>query len=41
MDFEYQNGTGPMDGRSPFAQLSQNAQRYPQQQQQQQMGKCT
>ncbi|GAB7364580.1 hypothetical protein MBLNU230_g5387t1 [Neophaeotheca triangularis] len=34
MDFEYQNGTGPMDGRSPFAQLSQNAQRHPQQQQQ-------
>lgn len=27
MDFEYQNGTGPMDARSPFAQLSGNAQR--------------
>ncbi|KAK8194342.1 hypothetical protein M8818_007531 [Zalaria obscura] len=25
MDFEYQNGTGPMDGRSPFAQISMNA----------------
>lgn len=24
MDFEYQNGTGPMDGRSPFAQISMN-----------------
>ena len=29
MDFEFQNGTGPMDGRSPFAQLSQNTQRFP------------
>lgn len=29
MDFEFQNGTGPLDGRSPFAQLSQNAQRLP------------
>ncbi|KAK3118007.1 hypothetical protein LTR53_000043 [Teratosphaeriaceae sp. CCFEE 6253] len=29
MDFEFQNGTGPMDGRSPFAQFaSQNAQRF-------------
>lgn len=27
MDFEYQNKTGPLDARSPFAQLSQNAQR--------------
>lgn len=27
MDFEYQNGTGPMDARSPFAQLSMNQQR--------------
>ncbi|GAB7351485.1 hypothetical protein MBLNU459_g2136t1 [Dothideomycetes sp. NU459] len=27
MDFEYQNGTGPMDGRSPFAQISMNSQR--------------
>jgi len=27
MDFEYQNGTGPMDSRSPFAQISMNAQR--------------
>lgn len=27
MDFEYQNGTGPMDGRSPFAQISMNQQR--------------
>lgn len=26
MDFEYQNGTGPMDGRSPFAQISINQQ---------------
>ncbi|KAL1301766.1 hypothetical protein AAFC00_005964 [Neodothiora populina] len=25
MDFEYQNGTGPMDGRSPFAQISMNS----------------
>ena len=29
MDFEFQNGTGPLDGRSPFAQISQNAQRFP------------
>ncbi|KAK5128398.1 hypothetical protein LTR85_003066 [Meristemomyces frigidus] len=29
MDFQYDNGTGPVDGRSPFAQLSQNAQRLP------------
>jgi len=28
MDFEFQNGTGPMDGRSPFAQISQNPQRF-------------
>ncbi|KAI5360754.1 Putative nucleus export protein Brl1/Brr6 [Septoria linicola] len=28
MDFEYQNKTGPLDARSPFAQLSQNAQRF-------------
>ena len=27
MDFEFQNGTGPMDARSPFAQISQNSQR--------------
>ncbi|KAF2724570.1 hypothetical protein K431DRAFT_281999 [Polychaeton citri CBS 116435] len=27
MDFEYSNGTGPLDLRSPFAQLSQNSQR--------------
>lgn len=30
MDFEFQNGTGPLDARSPFAQLSKNAQRLPQ-----------
>ena len=30
MDFEFQNGTGPVDGRSPFAQLSTNTQRIPQ-----------
>ncbi|KAI7431472.1 hypothetical protein KC368_g16081, partial [Hortaea werneckii] len=29
MDFEYYNGTGPIDGRSPFAQVSQNQQRFP------------
>lgn len=29
MDFEFQNGTGPLDGRSPFAQISQNTQRFP------------
>ncbi|KAH9844835.1 Di-sulfide bridge nucleocytoplasmic transport domain [Teratosphaeria destructans] len=29
MDFEFQNGTGPIDSRSPFALLSQNAQRFP------------
>ncbi|EMC92586.1 hypothetical protein BAUCODRAFT_26965 [Baudoinia panamericana UAMH 10762] len=29
MDFEFQNGTGPLDGRSPFAQISQNPQRFP------------
>ena len=29
MDFEFQNGTGPMDARSPFAQISQNSQRFP------------
>ncbi|KAM3420984.1 hypothetical protein BST61_g1412 [Cercospora zeina] len=28
MDFEYQNKTGPLDARSPFAQLSQNTQRF-------------
>lgn len=27
MDFEYQNGTGPLDERSPFAQVSRNSQR--------------
>lgn len=30
MDFEFQNGTGPLDGRSPFAQVSANSQRLPQ-----------
>ncbi|KAK4541175.1 hypothetical protein LTR36_008249 [Oleoguttula mirabilis] len=29
MDFQYDNGTGPVDVRSPFATLSQNAQRFP------------
>lgn len=29
MDFEYQNGTGPMDAKSPFAAISLNAQRFP------------
>lgn len=29
MDFEWNNRTGPMDGRSPFAHVSQNAQRFP------------
>lgn len=29
MDFEFQNGTGPLDGRSPFAQVSANSQRFP------------
>ena len=29
MDFEFQNGTGPMDSRSPFANVSANPQRYP------------
>ena len=24
MDFQYENGTGPMDGRSPFAQIGIN-----------------
>lgn len=24
MDFEYQNGTGPVDERSPFAQIGRN-----------------
>jgi hypothetical protein len=28
MDFEYQNGTGPMDAKSPFAAVSMNAQRF-------------
>ena len=28
MDFEWNNKTGPMDVRSPFAQISQNAQRF-------------
>ena len=28
MDFEFTNRTGPLDARSPFAQLSQNAQRF-------------
>lgn len=29
MDFEYQNGTGPIDARSPFAAVSMNSQRFP------------
>ncbi|KAL1589222.1 hypothetical protein WHR41_02255 [Cladosporium halotolerans] len=29
MDFEYQNGTGPLDARSPFAAVSMNSQRFP------------
>lgn len=29
MDFEYQNGTGPLDARSPFAAVSMNQQRFP------------
>lgn len=29
MDFEYQNGTGPVDARSPFAAVSMNSQRFP------------
>ena len=29
MDFEWGNGTGALDGRSPFAQVSSNAQRFP------------
>ncbi|KAK4493916.1 hypothetical protein PRZ48_015102 [Zasmidium cellare] len=29
MDYEWQNKHGPMDSRSPFAQLSQNPQRFP------------
>lgn len=29
MDFEYENRTGPMDGRSPFARLAHNVQRPP------------
>lgn len=29
MAWEYENGIGPIDARSPFAQLSQNAQRLP------------
>ncbi|WPH02837.1 Hypothetical protein R9X50_00570500 [Acrodontium crateriforme] len=29
MEFEFQNGTGPLDSRSPFSQLSQNTQRFP------------
>lgn len=29
MDFEFQNGTGQIDARSPFAQVSMNAQRFP------------
>lgn len=28
MDFEWQNRTGQIDVRSPFAQVSQNAQRF-------------
>jgi hypothetical protein len=30
MDFQFDNGTGPLDSRSPFAQLSQKPQRFPQ-----------
>lgn len=29
MDFEYQNGTGPMDVKSPFANVGIGAQRFP------------
>ena len=29
MDFSYDNGTGPIDGRSPFGQLQHNVQRFP------------
>lgn len=29
MDFQFENGTGPVDGRSPFAQVSANSQRFP------------
>jgi hypothetical protein len=29
MDFEYENRTGPMDSRSPFARVAHNAQRLP------------
>jgi hypothetical protein len=29
MDFSWDNNTGPIDGRSPFAQVSSNAQRLP------------
>ena len=29
MDFSYDNGTGPIDGRSPFAQVGHNIQRFP------------
>ena len=29
MDFQFENGTGPLDGRSPFAQVSSNARRIP------------
>ena len=29
MDFQFENGTGPMDARSPFAQLQPNARRIP------------
>jgi hypothetical protein len=27
MDFQYENGTGPLDERSPFAQVGRNSQR--------------
>lgn len=30
MDFEFDNKTGPMDARSPFASVGHNAQRFPQ-----------
>lgn len=29
MDFEYENSTGPIDARSPFARLAHNVQRPP------------
>ena len=29
MEYEYENGTGPVDARSPFTQVSANTQRWP------------